>query len=76
MHKTTSAGSLLKKQIAKLGYTNGDHNNGYEEVSAGQREKMIREAAYFRAKQRGFSGGDSMEDWLAAESEVDAINSI
>jgi hypothetical protein len=32
---------------------------------------MIAEAAYLRAEQRGFSGGDSVADWLAAEKEVD-----
>jgi hypothetical protein len=39
--------------------------------SAGERERMIAEAAYLRAEQRGFSGGDSVADWLAAEKEVD-----
>lgn len=34
------------------------------------REAMIREAAYFRALQRGFAPGHEIEDWLAAECEV------
>lgn len=37
-----------------------------------RREKMIADAAYFRAEQRGFSGGDPLNDWLEAESEIDA----
>lgn len=41
-------------------------------VSPEERQRMIAEAAYFRALQRGFSGGDSVEDWLAAEREIDA----
>lgn len=41
-------------------------------VSAGQRRQMIAEAAYFRAERRGFDGGDPVEDWTAAEAEVDA----
>ena len=41
-------------------------------VSSGQRRQMIAEAAYFRAEQRGFNGGDPVEDWMAAEAEVDA----
>jgi uncharacterized coiled-coil DUF342 family protein len=41
-------------------------------VSSGQRRQMIAEAAYFRAEQRGFDGGDPVEDWVAAEAEVDA----
>jgi DUF2934 family protein len=34
--------------------------------------QMIQEAAYFRAEARGFVGGDPVEDWLAAEAEIDA----
>jgi hypothetical protein len=34
---------------------------------------MVSEAAYFRAKQRGFVGGDPVTDWTEAEAEVDAI---
>ena len=41
-------------------------------TSAGQRRQMIAEAAYFRAERRGFDGGDPVEDWMAAEAEVDA----
>ncbi len=32
---------------------------------------MIAEAAYHRAQQRGFSSGNEIDDWLAAEAEVD-----
>jgi hypothetical protein len=35
-----------------------------------QRQSMIAEAAYYRAEQRGFQGGDPVEDWLAAEREI------
>ena len=37
--------------------------------------QMIQEAAYFRAQARGFIGGDPVEDWLAAEAEIDALES-
>jgi hypothetical protein len=40
-------------------------------VSAEERQRMIREAAYYRAQRRGFAPGDAMADWLAAEAEVD-----
>lgn len=36
-----------------------------------QREQMIAEAAYYLAEQRGFAGGDALEDWLQAEVAVD-----
>lgn len=40
-------------------------------VDAEQRRRMIAEAAYFRAEHRGFVQGDPLEDWLAAEAQVD-----
>lgn len=36
------------------------------------RRQLIAEAAYYRAAQRGFDPGGEVEDWLAAEAEVDA----
>ena len=38
-----------------------------------QRHRMISEAAYYRAEHRGFDGGDPLEDWLVAESEIDGM---
>jgi hypothetical protein len=34
---------------------------------------MIAEAAYYKAEQRGFAGGDPLQDWLDAEAEIDRI---
>jgi hypothetical protein len=39
-------------------------------LSAEERQKMIAEAAYFRAEGRGFDGGDALADWIEAEAEV------
>ena len=36
------------------------------------RRSMIAQAAYYRAERRGFEPGHEAEDWLAAESDVDA----
>ena len=36
------------------------------------RERMIAEAAYFKAERRGFNGGDAVRDWCEAEAEIDA----
>ena len=38
-----------------------------------RRQVMIAEAAYFRAERRGFEAGHALEDWLAAEAEVDGV---
>ncbi len=40
-------------------------------ISAEERKKMIEKAAYFRAEQRNFEPGHEVEDWLAAEKEVE-----
>ncbi|HEX8755363.1 MAG TPA: DUF2934 domain-containing protein [Steroidobacteraceae bacterium] len=42
-------------------------------VSADARRAMIEQAAYLRAERRGFTAGGEVEDWLAAEVEVDAL---
>lgn len=41
------------------------------EDAVDERRRMIAEAAYFRAAARGFRGGDPVQDWLAAEAEID-----
>ncbi|MGH8277741.1 MAG: DUF2934 domain-containing protein, partial [Steroidobacteraceae bacterium] len=44
-------------------------------ISEDVRRAMIAEAAYLRSERRGFAGGPEREreDWLAAETEVDAL---
>lgn len=37
-----------------------------------ERHRMIAEAAYLIAEQRGFQGDMALDDWLQAEAEVDA----
>ena len=61
----------------------GDAKGSATEVTAAQlerreipsfsisREARIAEAAYWRAERRGFTGGQELDDWLAAEREVD-----
>lgn len=42
-------------------------------VETHEREAMIAEAAYYRAEARGFEAGHELEDWLAAEREIDLL---
>lgn len=42
-------------------------------MTAGQRQQLIAEAAYYRAEGRGFADGDAFLDWLDAEREIDAL---
>ena len=41
-------------------------------VSEEEQQRMIAEAAYFRAERRGFHPGFEHEDWLAAQEEISA----
>lgn len=41
-------------------------------VSNSQRQQMIETTAYLIAEKRGFVGGNSTEDWLSAEKQIDA----
>lgn len=42
-------------------------------ITLAQRERMIAEAAYYRAEHRGFQGGDPQQDWLEAEAEINRM---
>jgi hypothetical protein len=42
-------------------------------ISSEERQRMVAVAAYYRAEQRGFSGGSEVEDWLAAEADVERL---
>jgi hypothetical protein len=46
-------------------------SGSHARISPEERHRLIAEAAYYRARQRGFTGGAEVEDWLAAEAEVD-----
>lgn len=37
------------------------------------RRAMIAEAAYYRAEKRGFEPGGELEDWCAAEGDIDTL---
>ena len=47
--------------------------NSHTTIGPDWHRQMIEEAAYYRAEKRGFSGGDPVADWLAAEAEIDAL---
>jgi len=49
------------------------HDSPGQNVSPDERRRLIEQAAYFRAQQRGFNGGDPLEDWLVAEREINRM---
>lgn len=42
-------------------------------VSPEQRSHYVEVAAYYIAERRGFAPGDVMQDWLAAEAEINRL---
>ncbi len=63
--------------MAKIGSLGKNLNNsavgsagGGQQISSEERRRMIAEVAYFRAMQRGFNGGNPVDDWLVAEREI------
>jgi len=48
-------------------------NNENRTLHPEMREQMIAESAYYRARGRGFMAGDELQDWLAAEDEIDRL---
>ncbi len=42
-----------------------------EDFSLEQREAMIRDAAYYHYAKRGYTPGHDLDDWLAAEAEIE-----
>jgi len=43
---------------------------GQNTGSTDQLRNKIAETAYYRAEQRGFKGGNPVEDWLVAERDI------
>lgn len=46
-------------------------DHGGTSISIDERRQFIAEAAWYRAEARGFAPGGEIDDWLAAEAEVD-----
>ena len=45
-------------------------NDARVQLSQDELRKLVSEAAYYRAKQRGFTPGHEEDDWIQAEAEV------
>lgn len=69
--RTRAAPSRVEIDASPSAAGNGTVQGGRGSLSREERERLIAEAAYHRAQQRGFVGGDPVEDWLAAEREID-----
>ncbi|HYQ70689.1 MAG TPA: DUF2934 domain-containing protein, partial [Gammaproteobacteria bacterium] len=57
-------------QEAAAGGMRESHGTG---VDAAERQRLVAEAAYLLAEQRGFETGDPAQDWINAEEEVNRM---
>ena len=64
--------TTLDKAVAKLGsgVKSGNLPEHGTSIDTEHRQRLIAEAAYLIAEQRGFQGGDAAEDWARAEQQV------
>lgn len=65
--KTTAR--KLKQSLS----ANADNNLDQLVISNEIRQELIQLTAYYKAEQRGFTGGNPEQDWLDAEAEVDYL---
>lgn len=70
--RSASSGKAAKSSAAKKSKAAAG-GNGQNLINGEERHDMIATAAYFRAEQRCFDGDCAMDDWLAAEAEIDAM---
>jgi hypothetical protein len=66
-------GQQLKTDTASDSLRSGLSARASPLIPASLRNDMVREAAYFRAQARGFTHGRELEDWIAAEQEIDEL---
>jgi hypothetical protein len=64
--------SARKRRAAAPPPTNSVVTRSAAYIEPESRDAMIAEAAYFRSAHRGFEPGHEVDDWLAAESDIDA----
>jgi len=65
--------NMAKQTRAAVDPGNDPDMNWRGAFSLEQREAMIRDAAYYHYAQRGYAHGHDLEDWLAAEAEIERI---
>lgn len=70
IEKTGSGSARARTRAAATATPRRQQGPGLE-IPAEARHEMIATAAYFRAELRGFCGDVSLDDWLAAEAEID-----
>lgn len=70
--KATAKTKTPAKEKASVAAKKPVPDKGGAALSPAARYRMVAEAAYFRAEQRGFVGGDPARDWAEAEAQITA----
>ncbi len=70
---TVTERTAAKQSTVKRGRSGVRSKKPLTIVTPTERERMIAEAAYYLAEQRGFVQGTELDDWLNAESAVEAL---
>lgn len=71
MAKARSESTTGSAKVAAVRRPKKASTTSIAKPTTAEREQMIAEAAYYRAEQRGFQGGDPVQDWIEAEAEVE-----
>jgi hypothetical protein len=50
-----------------------DRDEGVLELSPEERREMVAVAAYYLAERRGFPGSGALDDWIAAERQIERM---
>jgi len=70
--KSTAQKAAPATTIPSLSVAQPKPDSDARPVTPEQRRMMICEAAYYIAEHRGFEAGHDVDDWLAAERQIDA----
>lgn len=74
MPRKIAGSETVKKKLSEAAPKARSSSIGKKSLSDEERRQLIGKKAYFRAQQRGFAPGFELDDWLAAEREIDGEN--
>jgi hypothetical protein len=73
--KTATKPATAKKAPTRTAAAGKPRGNGAKglQVDPERRRNYVEIAAYYIAERRGFIGGNEIDDWAAAEAEIDRL---
>ena len=66
-HRNRNASEAYREELAEA-----QEDLDWNDPTVSERRRMIAEAAFYRAEARNFEPGREIEDWLAAEAQIDS----